>query len=703
MNIPGKGRVRAVAMLGVLLAAVAGASNAAMIPPQRLVEVVDISTPSISPDGRLVAFRAEQASVDRNTYDSAWYVQPMDGSTQPRRVGDGGVPLRDSAGGSFPATAVWSPDGKSIFYKALVDNRVDVWRAVADGSGAAPVTFDPADVREFSLSEDGRTLTYAVGATRDEVARAEQGEYDRGIHIDETVPVGAGLFRSSFVSGRLATQRYIGIWFARGGLLDDVPDRWREIDLRTGARRELPPADTVPEQDPRKVDPAVLPLTVFEAKDPRSGRIAVLTRADGGDRTKRSTVTRLEIRSAEAGGQSISCEAEQCTGKAISNVQWRPGSGEVLFTVTDRMAGESQSIFRWNIATGAVHPVLAVQGFVNGGRIGSSTCGLSATALACVTAEAARPPRLEAINIATGQRLVLFEPNAALQHDLEAAISSRLLKWKDEDGKEFSGQLFAGRSGANGPRPLFINYYRCTGFLRGGMGDEWPLASLAEAGISTLCIDAPPPAADPVQRYNDALGAVRTAVELLAAEGVVDRNRVGMGGLSFGSEVSIWVAMRSGLLAAVSVTSPSVTPTYYLMNLAKGDMFTTGLRTVWGLGSPEETPDQWKRVSPAYNLDSIRAPVLFQMPEEEYLYGLDYIVPLMRSGRADLYVFPDEPHRKFQPRHMLAAYERNLDWFRFWLQGVEDADAGKAGQYARWRDLRRAVKREPDAPPTGQD
>src|SRR5690348_73650 len=167
-----KGRACAQLLASMALAAT-GAVHAVRIPPRRLVEVVDLSAPTISPDGRLVAFRAEQASVDRNTYDSAWYVQPMDGSTQPRRVGDGGVPLRDSAGGSFTPSVAWAPDGSAIYYKAFLDGRVDVWRAAADGSGAAPLTFDPGDVREFSLSGDGHTLKYSVGPTRDEVTRAE--------------------------------------------------------------------------------------------------------------------------------------------------------------------------------------------------------------------------------------------------------------------------------------------------------------------------------------------------------------------------------------------------------------------------------------------------------------------------------------------------------------------------------------------------
>src|SRR3546814_8586408 len=62
---------------------------------------------------------------------------------------------------------------------------------------------------DFALSADGKTLKYSVGATRAAVIAAERAEYDRGIHIDDTVPVGqGGLFRSGNFDGRLATQRF---------------------------------------------------------------------------------------------------------------------------------------------------------------------------------------------------------------------------------------------------------------------------------------------------------------------------------------------------------------------------------------------------------------------------------------------------------------------------------------------------------------
>ena len=209
---------------------------------------------------------------------------------------------------------------------------------------------------------------------------------------------------------------------------------------------------------------------------------------------------------------------------------------------------------------------------------------------------------------------------------------------------------------------------------------------MAEKGISALCINSLPSyTLDAVERHDEGLHAVRSVVDMLANEGKVDRTKIGMGGLSYGGAVALWAATDSDLLAAASVSSPVVSPNYYLFASLKGEAFFSGLKKMWGLGAPDETPERWRRISPAFKLDRVTAPVLFQMSEQEYMNALDYAIPLMRGLRADMYVFPHEPHIKFQPRHLLAVYERNLDWFRFWLQGVEDEDASKESQYRHWR------------------
>src|SRR3546814_12035327 len=116
-----------------------------------------------------------------------WYGQGLDGISSPLRVADGGIPLREYATGlPLPAKAVWSPGGRWIYYRALVDGKIAVWQAAADGSEARPVTSDPADLREFSLSADGQTLTYSVVATRRDVIAAARAEYDLGLRTDDT-------------------------------------------------------------------------------------------------------------------------------------------------------------------------------------------------------------------------------------------------------------------------------------------------------------------------------------------------------------------------------------------------------------------------------------------------------------------------------------------------------------------------------------
>jgi len=678
---------------GALSAASASVCHASAVSPRRLLEVADIAGSTVSPDGRSVAFRVERASVARNTYDTVWYVQGLDDAL-PVRVADGGIPLRDSAGESLPPKVVWSADNRWIYYVALVDGKIDVWRAAADGSGAEALTRDAADVRDFALGDGGRLLRYSVGATREAVRSAERAEYDQGIHIDETVPIGQGLFRSGYVGGRMATQRFSKVWFDHLPLLADVPDRWTEIELATGARWTLARADVPAVQSPASKTAGVDGDPWKSVREPHDERVAVLTRiGDGRGQMYRPDVLLSALPSAHA-RKAIKCVSALCTGKAITGIQWRSGHDEVLFTITDPDLGLAQSILRWNVGTGEVRVVVQTGGLVNGGRDPSSNCGASAEALACVTAEADRPPRLERIDLESGQRHILFDPNAALARDMARVAPARLLRWKDKQGRWFTGQFYSARRSGAGPAPLFVTYYSCPGFVRGGVGDEWPLASLAQAGISALCINDPPGyIMDAVARHGQGMAAVESVIDLLSLEGEIDRARVGMGGLSFGGAVTMWTATESDLLTAASVANPVVSPTYYLIGSMKGDAFLKGLRDMWGLGAPSETPERWKALSPAFKLDRIRAPILFQHSEQEYMYALDYEIPLIREHRADLYVFPNEPHQKFQPKHKLAVYNRNLDWFRFWLQGYEDPDPAKAAQYARWRQMKASTRR----------
>ena len=78
-----------------------------------------------------------------------------------------------------------------------------------------------------------------------------------------------------------------------------------------------------------------------------------------------------------------------------------------------------------------------------------------------------------------------------------------------------------------------------------------------------------------------------------------------------------------------------------------------------------------------------------QVPEHEFILSLESFAKLKDAGKpVEMFVFPDEYHVKSQPAHRLAIYERNLDWFNFWLKGEHSTDAAKIGQQARWEAFR---------------
>lgn len=682
------GTARALAcagLLGLLLHVPYGVAATTI---RQLIEVVDIKNVSISPDGRLVAFRTEQASIERNTYETVWYVQPVDGASPPRRLGEGGEMLSDGGGSSKPEPPVWSPDGKWIFFRAVHEGRIEVWRAAVAGSRTEQLTYGNANVRTFSLNPDGSVLYYSVGATRQAVIDAESAEYDRGVHIDRTVMLGETLFRSGFQDGRLATQRLRN--GVRVPLLSDVPDHWKTLNLSTGATTELAagqhPASPVKAADLPDTDGVISRV----AEDRGSERIAIVSEHQGEHAGEAfDSLAMLPTRKSK---RPIKCTADPCTGKRITGIVWRLGSDEIIFTVSERDSELEQSIFRWNVVTGDVQPVVRSRGaLTGGGRWSPEPCAASASALVCVATEADVPPRLERIDLASGSRTVLFAPNQTLAQDMKKFVRVRFVTWTDAQGRRYTGQFYPSTDRGGKPPPLFVVYYRCTGFLRGSVGDEWPLAVLAENGIAALCINAAPLSDDAVARYQQGLSSVEGAVKLLARQEAIDPARVGMGGLSFGSEVTVWAAMHSDLLRAISVSSPVVTPMGSLMLSLGGEEEHLRMRRYWQLGTLEETPDRWRQLSPTYHIERMRAPVLMQMPEQEFRYSLDFMVPLIRRHRADVYVFPNESHQKFQPRHKLAVYERNLDWFRFWLQGYEDPDQAKRAQYAHWQEMKKAL------------
>lgn len=658
-----------------------GTSASASVTIRDLVELTDVDGLSISPDGRFAVFRTERADVDRNSYVLRWYsVDLTKGSVHD--IGSGGDPIYADPGLLQPEKPLWASDGRTIIVRALRDRAVGLWRADVGGAGMVPLVTGDADVLDYSMTPERTALLYETGATRDQISRAEQQEYDSGILIDSTVDLSQNLFRGASINGRMSTQRLVGYWYVRDGLLWRTPRQQRRLDLQTGS--------DVPVGEPAPVPPFTLPSRPPPVSSSDAAGNAVASDWSSGRGVVSATL---------ADARKLICRDPVCAAQWVSSFVWLPHSRDVLMTFLD--LEHRQSLYLWDVAANRLRKVVESDGLLSGDRNNMTPCAVSTSGALCVAAAAASPPRLEWIDFANGQRRVLFDPNAGLRAAYHARV--HYLRWGIGGGKQAGGVLMLPETPARAPAPLYVNYYRCDGFLRGGVGDEWPIPQLLEAGYAIACINSVPlpGAQDGVKNYETGLDAVRGVIDRLAKERIVDPSKVAMGGLSFGSEVAFWTALHSDLLSVLSVSSLQLEPAGYWLSAMPGSDIPATMLRVWGLGDPDKTAGRWRQVAPALNAEEIRIPVLFQLPENEARRIPELYARLAAQGTpAELYAFPDEAHLKLQPRHRLAVYGRNLDWFRYWLEDYRDPDRTKADQYRRWDDLRSRWKASPARPST---
>ncbi|HWH21684.1 MAG TPA: prolyl oligopeptidase family serine peptidase, partial [Allosphingosinicella sp.] len=210
------------------------------------------------------------------------------------------------------------------------------------------------------------------------------------------------------------------------------------------------------------------------------------------------------------------------------------------------------------------------------------------------------------------------------------------------------------------------------------------------SGIAVLCIrKAQGKFSNAEEEYDLALSGISAAIDTLAADGIVDPRHVGIGGLSFGSQVALWAIRKSDRFAAATLSSAQFEPHFYWATALPGSGMPDTLANRWGLGDPDTDPEGWNRLSATSDAAGLDTPLLMQLPEAEARLVIEFHTRLKRAGKpAELFVFADEPHIKTQPVHQFAVNARNLDWYRFWLADFEDPNPQKQDRYARWRELR---------------
>lgn len=642
------------------------------IAPADLIELRQIGFPdaalsgpsplAVSPDGRSVAFQLSRPDLAANDYCNGLVVVPLDGSGPPRLVDQGGEfdpAIAFVRGGEInvglprPVTPAWSADGRKLAYLRRERGITQAFIASADGYGGQRITQSDADIETVSWTADGTGLLVSTRPNAPVARAAIDREGRSGWLYDRRVATNQG-FRPRLPEAEAPLKRFV---------VDSHGAPWR-----AASGRDQPLAQA--------------------ARSPAGWSTAL--RPEGA-----SLVAPSRLWATAPDGREVRCAADACLGR-IAGLWWDRKGTSFRFLRREGWNRELTAFYRW--APGATAPVRT---WVTSDALGN--CVQAAERLVCTAENATTPRRIVSIDPETGKRRPVFDPNPEFAGVQLGKVQR--LRWRNDRGLEAWGDLVLPPGTRPGAKlPMIVVQYHSRGFLRGGTGDEYPIYLFAAHGFAVLSIERPPDVTESIPNLKtiaelDAASeagwaerrsmhsALMAGLEAAIRTGYVDPARIGITGLSDGATAARFALINSNAFAAAAISSCCIEPRTSMTY--GGIAWAEFNRSVGYPPAAVDVPGFWRPVSVVLNADRIKAPLLMQLSDDEALLGLEAFEALREhDAPVELYVFPDEHHVKWQPAHRLAIYERNLDWFDFWLRCREDPSPAKVDQYRRWRAMR---------------
>lgn len=650
---------------------------------------------SVSPDGRWVVFQLQTPEISQGDYELTWMAISTDGG-RAFRVADGGdvllnPTLRGVTNGSRPQVrAQWSPDSSSFAYLVRRHGQTQIWRSRPHREeGRVQLTHNAGDTIDFVWSPDGSKLYFRTGLDRAQLAMRKREEGKRGFLYDNrfyshisTQPVRRAC--------ELVLPSYRGFSLARAC----EPAVW-SYDLRTGKERLATREEAKAYSQLREfgfIAPETIEGRAFKRLrrwgDGNQYHYAWLENTD--PEIYRGPYAPLTI-FALVDDDIRRCVEEVCrayTHTGHQDLWWSQNGQEVIFLRRDGPSHGTMGLYAWAPSTGGMRIILQTD------DDWLSDCAPAGNRLICLYETWTQPRKIVSVSLADGSITTLYDPNPEFASHRYPKIEK--LEWDDAFGNSTYGHLVYPIDYKPGRTyPLVIVTYQSRGFLRGGVGDEYPILPLAAEGFFVLSHEMPfdtelvakrpdinAALSEDLYLRKSVLSSQDHIIKQLAKAGLIDKARIAITGLSEGAAQTTYALIHADTAFAVAiVTSLWVSPnTYYLMTEDRRDSARFRRH-----GSPDNPDSDWHVLSIGLNADRVSAPLLINVSDDEFLGSLANVARLQDANKpVEMYVYPGEHHVKWQPDHRLAVYRRNIQWLKFWLLGEIEPDPVAPGQYERW-------------------
>jgi dipeptidyl aminopeptidase/acylaminoacyl peptidase len=641
-----------------------------------LLRLRDLHGVSISPNGKHIAFVLGQAIHETNSYRSGLFVVGTELGNIPIALGSIGPPSWDVINQWLAESPQWSVDSRHIFCRMRASNAEgrQVWRWDLSGGPPMQLTHISGNVTKFEVTTDGLKLVYTVEKARAEAKIRQLSEH--GILYDGSFPV---WHRQSIVSEKLRwDQTEAETW-----IYDFSSQHERKATIDE-IRLFGPWVSDLGEQIINKPGDSLEGHHILDAKISPDRSMVVYRYLDGNP---------TEIRAASAyelfckpfrGGTPRKLTPESLY---IGQYWWNADGDQIFYELTEGN-GHSRRLMVVSVAAGEPKQVLP-----NRETVHDCSPDKSGNHLACVRESNISPPQVAFIDLVSRTVRTVVDVNPEFGNIQLGAVVR--LEGTNKYGDQWFGHLVTPPSYRKDySYPLIITTYRSSDdqFLRGASGDENPIQVYAAHGFAVLSFDpgvdtkvTPGNFGEALRQWASPVASMEMAINGLSRAGVIDPERVGVSGYSYGETIVGYAISHTNMFKA-AIGGGGYDPYFYYMSPNSFHKIFAD----WGLGGwPEgEARDKWHTASPTLLADRINTPLLNNDGDFEGLADLALFTSLKELRKpAELFFYAGELHHKNQPKHRYEIYERNLDWFKFWLKSEESLDVSKKDQYERWHHL----------------
>jgi acylaminoacyl-peptidase len=678
----------------------------------------------ISPDGAWIVFTVRSIAPRRDGYRHALWIVSADGSAPAR-------PL--TLGRRTDTSPRWSPDGQTLAFlsdRAAVfqaggaadrqapsevpkEGGTQVWLLPMAGGEARQVTRLPRDVTDLSWSPDGGSLCVVSASlseaplpkrTPEETPEPDIRQIDRlyyqlngtGFTYDRP----GKLWRIDLDSG---TARRL-----TSGAADDSQPRWspdgRRIAFLASRQRN---ADLTVQQGVYLVGAEggrIVRVTTgrrehaFDAPawSPDGDWIAVVGSWLPVGAGSRGDVWRFRAAAAEGGetqtaesGENLTAEADlfadgamnsDLLGAGGSPIHW---SGDARWITFAAPIDGSYELWRVEVATRRIERLTHGRHFLYGadqvsipGGARVAAASVTATRSADIVVHDLPAARLRAGAPIEGRRVT--DLMAEAWADIELVEPQE--RWHEVDGRRIQGWFLPATGTRRGnPKPLVLEIHGGPQTLY-GWSLMWEWQCLVTEGMSVY-------ASNPrgSQGYGQAFAAanfgdwgtgpmadVVGGIDALIADGLVDPDRLGVTGGSYGGYLTSWIIGHTDRFAA-AITCRSVND--MTSQMETGDIAGPQFGRLEYGSSPWEDAELYRRESPLAYASNIRTPLLIQHSEKDLRTPIgqaEQLFTVLRSLKRPVRLMrvPDETHeltRSGTPFRRVDNLILIRDWFRHYL------------------------------------